>query len=815
MTRFFSPLRIRKAWADLWANEMRTLMSVLAVAIGLLGAGSVLTAYAILEREIDANFLSTTPASFELGVTNVDADLAGLLVDQPGKADVELRRVDVARIRNDDGGWESLQLRVVEDFESLKIATIKPERGVWPPPPGQIVIERSSADVDTLEATGIVQVEAGDESVELPLAGVVHDPGRAPGWQDDLNYGYITVETFADFVQSDGDMATYFDEVYVLVDGDANDQTRNAELAASSVRFLESKGYVVSKVVVPPPGEHPHNDQMAAVLFLLQAFGGLTLVLSGVLVATIISNIVNQQRRQLGAMKAIGGSAGQIAGIYLILVLFISVAALVPGIFLASSAGRGMAGFVATLLNFDIADATIPAWVYAVQVAVGIGVPIVAAAVPVWLGVRTNVRDAIDDYQVGSRSTSLSAFSRAAGRFVGLQTLLAVRNTFRQRTRLAATLTILSLAGATFTSSLNLTDSWLTTIDGGTSNHRFDIELSLTGSQPPENIQTALSGLDEITAVEAWTQAAVSEVATSSTTASDELLVANLNGVPPETTMVDYPILEGRWLKPDDTNAVVINHEIDVDEHLDIGVGDTVTLDTTSLGADETTEWEVVGVVRQIGAPRRGLQAPFHAFVNIDHLADVTGSSGTNSIRVRTADNSATGQAAAEPIINQALADADIGVAAVMSTSSRFQILRDHVVVIVGFLYLMTGLTIGVGALALASLSSINVSERRREIGIMRAVGATGYTIQRLVLAEALTVGAVSWVLSMLIAQPLSVLLGNTAGQLFIRSDLENVFSWRGGLIWLAAVLVISLVAAYYPARKASQLPVSTVLAYE
>ncbi len=307
----------------------------------------------------------------------------------------------------------------------------------------------------------------------------------------------------------------------------------------------------------------------------------------------------------------------------------------------------------------------------------------------------------------------------------------------------------------------------------------------------------------------------MSEVATPSTADGDELLIANLNGVPPETTFVDYPVLEGRWLQPGDTNALIINHEIARDEHVDIGVGDMITLITSSLGVDETIEWEVVGVVRQIGAPRRGLQAPFHAFVNVDHLDDLTGVNGRTSVKVRTVDGSANGQNEAEPEINRALADADMGVAAMMSTSNRFQILRDHVVVIVAFLYLMTGLTVVVGSLALASLISINVSERRREIGVMRATGATSYAIQRIVLAEALVIGAISWVVSMVVALPLSILLGNTAGQLFIRSNLENVFSLRGGLVWLAVALVLSVAAAYYPAREASNLPISTVLAYE
>ncbi len=814
MAGLFSPLRLKKVWADLWANELRTLMSVLAVTVGLFGAGSVLSAYAILDREIDANYSGTNPPSFVLGVDDIDDGLKPLLVDDLNFAAVELRRTEPVRIETSDGQAEAAQLRVVEDFESLEVATFEPERGEWPPLPGQLVLERSSADLEELEHAGPLWLERSAGGVELSVAGVVHDPGRAPGWQDDLNYVYVSAETFAQFV-ADSPNSSVFNEVYVVVDGDTADIVRNAELASTARQRLESAGYSVSSVAVPPPGEHPHNDQMTAVLFLLQAFGVLTLLLAAVLVAVIVGNIVNQQRRQLGAMKAIGATGGQITGIYLMLVLAISAVAVLPGVFLASAAGRGIAGFVATLLNFDVTDNGIPASIYVVQILLGFAVPVLAAAAPIWIGVRMSVRDAMDDSPAGSAKRNPSAHVVSAQRVVGRVTMLAVGNVLRRRTRLAATILILGLAGATFTSAINLTSSWLATIDAASDTSQFDFDVNLSEPYQQQRVEEALVELSEVNAVEGWTETVVSEVATQSANA-DELLLGFLNGVPAETTMVDYPVLDGRWLQPGDTNAIVINHEIAQDPHIDIGVGDSIILDTAGLGADKNVEWEVVGVVKQVGAPRRGLDAPFHMFVNVDYLNELTGNNNyVTSMKVRTDSPSADAQAVLAPRLDEALSDADIGVSALSSTGDRLQILRDHVVVIVAFLGLMAVLAIVVGSLALTSLMSINVLERRREIGMMRAVGATGGIIQRLVLSEALIVGLLAWVVTMVITRPVSVLLGDAAGQLFLRSDLENVFSWYAALVWLVVVLFVSLVAAFYPARQASRLAVNAVLAFD
>jgi putative ABC transport system permease protein len=61
-------IRWRKIVRDLWTNEMRTLMAILTISIGVFGMGSIMSAYAILTREIDANFMGTSPASARLYV---------------------------------------------------------------------------------------------------------------------------------------------------------------------------------------------------------------------------------------------------------------------------------------------------------------------------------------------------------------------------------------------------------------------------------------------------------------------------------------------------------------------------------------------------------------------------------------------------------------------------------------------------------------------------------------------------------------------------------------------------------------------------
>jgi putative ABC transport system permease protein len=120
-----------------------------------------------------------------------------------------------------------------------------------------------------------------------------------------------------------------------------------------------------------------------------------------------------------------------------------------------------------------------------------------------------------------------------------------------------------------------------------------------------------------------------------------------------------------------------------------------------------------------------------------------------------------------------------------------------------------------VGGIGLMGTMSLNVLERTREIGIMRAVGATGIAISQIVIVEGVLIGLISWAIGVLLAYPLSIGLCNMIGNSILRSPLSYVFSTTGALLWLAIALVLAALASLLPARSASRISVREVLAYE
>ena len=127
----------------------------------------------------------------------------------------------------------------------------------------------------------------------------------------------------------------------------------------------------------------------------------------------------------------------------------------------------------------------------------------------------------------------------------------------------------------------------------------------------------------------------------------------------------------------------------------------------------------------------------------------------------------------------------------------------------------MAVLTAFVGSIGLTGTMSMNVLERTREIGVMRAIGAVDFMVMQSVIIEGLVIGLMTWVLAIGLSFPISTLLLTIVGETMMGSAMSLTFTPLGIVLWLVIVIVLSLVASIMPARNAARLTISEVLAYE
>jgi putative ABC transport system permease protein len=120
-----------------------------------------------------------------------------------------------------------------------------------------------------------------------------------------------------------------------------------------------------------------------------------------------------------------------------------------------------------------------------------------------------------------------------------------------------------------------------------------------------------------------------------------------------------------------------------------------------------------------------------------------------------------------------------------------------------------------VGGIGMMGTMSINVVERRREIGVMRATGARSAEIAGIFVGEGVLLGVLSWLLAIPLSHPGARLLSDVIGQEMTDLALDFTYSIGGIVLWLTIVIVLSALASLWPALSATRVSVREALAYE
>ncbi len=791
-------VRWRKALRDLSTHKLRTVLVVLSIAVGVFAVGTIAGADALLQANLRDGYAASRPASATIFLAPFDTELVERVRDMRGVADAEGRRSLTVVLTTADGLDREVTLNAVPDFDDQRLDLVTIDDGSFPSAAGEFAVERSSLRLQPFAIGERLAIQTADgRHHELELTGITHEVAAAPAFYTGRIQAHVSPDTLADLGAGET-----FDELRLLVDDPTLDRDGISALTDDIRARLERGGEQVFGTYVPPPGEHPANELLQGFFLVLGVIGALALLMSGFLVVNTIAAILAQQTRQIGVMKAIGARNDQIAGLYLGLVFLYAILALLVALPIGALGAWGFTIFTAGLANFDVTDFRIPPSVIALEVVIGLLVPLLAALVPVWRGVRVTVREALASAGITDRfgRSRLDRWLRDL-RGPSRPTLMSIRNTFRRKGRLGLTLAALSLGGAVFMSVFAVRASLQQTLDDTLRYFAYDVQVELSRAERVDNLTSSALAVPGVAAAEAWQFATVQRIRADGSEGRSVFAF----GLPPDPRSVRPTVQEGRWLVPDDGNALVATANLLEDEP-DLRVGDPVTL---RIDGQDTT-WTLVGIVES------PTQRPF-LYTPADPLGQATHEVGRAGVLMVIGDPGHE-PADQDRLADQVRAHLEAGGVDVVATTTSGEIrstqeaLFDILVVFLSSMAILLGV---VGGLGLMGTMTINVVERAREIGVLRAVGASDHAVLRIVLAEGVLIGGLSWAIGALVAVPISRLLADALGQVFIRRPLAWTYSFSGILLWAAIVLVLAVVASWLPAWRASRLAVREVLAYE
>ena len=791
---------------DLFVNKTRTLLIVLSMAVGLFAIGIILSARTILSDGLASSFAAIQPSSGTVRTVELfDENFLQSVRSMEEVQEADARRNIAARVEVAPGEWKNISLFVIADYDNIQVNKVSSQSGAWPPPSHEILIERAALQVIGAQVGDTIRIKLpNDTQRELRIAGVAYDPAQLPAQIDGTPYGYITFDTVHWLGEPYG-----FNELYVIAKH-PDDKDWAQDVVNLVKDKAEKSGYTIPLSMTAEPGQLPMDGVLQGILLLMGSLGVLSLFLSVFLVVNTVSALLAQQKRQIAVMKAIGGGSMQILGMFLIMVVSYGIMALILAIPLGMLGARTLSELLAAMFNFNLPAMEIPVQTVLVQAIIGVVLPVLASLWPFLASLRISAAEAMSSYGMGKGrfgknwiDQMLSGSNLWFTRGLSIRPiLLSVRNTFRSKGRLALTLITLTLASATFIGVFNVRSSLDSTVDDMMKLYNFDIMLTFDRPYRAAKAEMEALRVPGITQTDVWLQLPVRRVRTDG---SESGMMYMFAPHVDESALVQAPaIVDGRWLMPEDNNAVLVPTTLLQDEP-DLGIGRDIVLKI--YGKEE--HFTIVGTF--VGIPF----APV-IYANYDYLSRVANRVGqADTLLVRTQGHDPASVKTQSKALENHFEHIGLRVNTVTTLTNERAEAAVSFDALVMLLLAMAVLLALVGGLGLMGTMSINVLERTREIGVLRAIGAPNRSVAQVFILEGITIGLLSWVLGSLLAFPLSQGLNQAVGVAVMGAPLTFAYSLPGLWTWLVVVLLLSALASFIPARNASRLTVREVLAYE
>ena len=794
-----------KIFKDIWDHKSRSLLVILSIAVGVAAVGMINNAKSMIERDLFGPYLAGNPALVQVYVSRFDKDLANAVASLREVKMVQARRTTAATVFDSAGVARDITLNTLPDFNDIRINRLPIEQGIGVPGVREILLERQSAEGMGVKLGDTVTVEIDNQRrYELTVVGILHDIYIRPYTLGKQASGYVSMATLNWM-----GLSAYYNRLDIVTTDDP--YSREHVLAVAGLardRIIQPAGYTVSRIVVPgyssDPGQHWAQNQINGLLLVLQVMGILAIFLSGGLVVNTISAILTQQIKQIGIMRAVGAVRRQLIGMYLLNVLILSVIGLLIGLPFGLLGAIGLAKLAASFLNFTISQYDLPASVALLQAAVGLLMPIGVALYPILSGTRISVYDAIYEYGLNDEDRK-ALIDRVLVKIRQLSppVMLSLRNTFRNKARLAFTVVTLTLAGAMFMAAFSTRASLTAQINEVGRYVAFDAALGVPYGTSRFAVEREALRIPGVTVAEGW-MAASGIVMHADGTEGDEI---DITGLPVDTKTIEPSFQSGRWLRETDTRQVVINDDY-LEQEPDVKVGSSITL---KVGTTEHT-YEVVGILSKHLSGAR-------VYMNFDTLAKLTGRQNqADSIRIRASADQLGSAATQDQLAAQLekhFKDAGLSTGSSQTRHMSYEMFTSAFDIILLVLVVMAGLLAIVGGLSLTGTMGMNVLERTREIGVLRAVGAANPAVRQVVVVEGVVVGLMSWVFSALLSVPVSRLLAGAVVESVLKAAVNFQYSVLGVGVWLAIVIVIGIFSSLGPAGNAVRLSVREVLDYE
>ena len=786
----------RKAYRDVTKRRVRSLLTLLGILIGVGGVVAIVSTGENLTRAQQAAYANASQNDIAYWVWNAPASLTRAFAEMENVRAAELRVDFFTRCRWNQDGAENARdvyLHGIADFENQRVDQILLRDGRFPKQ-GEAVLEQSALSViprklgDTITCRG----SGGEPDRTFTLVGTVQTP----------NYPSAALLDYATLYAPSNDVmrllgASGANSLVLKTD----DIVQARDTARDVSQLLDRRNIQRGSPTLRDPQNFLGKRELDALLAVLSIFSVVGLITSGFLVANTLAAIVTEQVGEIGTLKALGGTRAQVMLMFLFSALVYGIAGTAFGLVAGAFASWQLMLYIGSLLNLPVDFQVSPLGI-ALGILVGIGVTLFAGAIPAFNATRIPVKRALEAYGI-TPTYGAGRLDRALQKIIALPPLAAmsVRNLARRKSRALVTMLVIGVAVATSLAAQAVSATVDTGIDDLFRTYRADAWLWF-GEYVGDNMRAALLTLPDVKQAEVWSLQNV--WVTRAENNAMQAARARLWGIPADTRLYVPQLVDGRWLRAGESDSAVIS--TDLVESLGARVGDEIALDM----GDGPRAFRVVGAAID-NSVFLGSQVAGKVFVPETVVAKMQGREGWATFF-------AVGLSRHEP------AEVDAQLDAIAQKFKRYQVGSDSaarevkgakeqtriLTLALAAMSLLIGL---IGALGVVNTITLNVLERRREIGVMRSIGASDVNVMQTFLTEGLAFGIGGWLIGLVLGYPLGLMISRVMESVLFH--LNFVFTFQMVLVSLLFALTLTTIASLIPALAAARMRVKDVLRYE
>jgi putative ABC transport system permease protein len=769
---------------DITRRKSRSLLTILGIAVGVASLVAIVSTSRNLAAAQAEAYADISRADLTYWVREAPTSLQRILETVPNVAAADLRTTYYTRARF-DGLWYDIYFIGIPDFSTMEVSTFDLYAGDYPGP-GEVLLEVSAQELAPLEIGQQIIYRSGPDHAEHPLtiSGFSQSPAQPSSVFLNLVYAYVPAVQVQKMVDTTG-----HNQVLIkLEDFSARNETIEALDDLFNKRRIQH-----SAPNVRDPDYFEGKRELDALVRIMYAFSALGLLISAFLVANTLAAIVAEQVREIGIMKSIGGSRQHITRIYLLEAALYGLVGTLVGLVLGTVVSWLLLDYAGWALNLQIPPRPSPVGLI-LGLAVGLVVSVLGGLGPARRAANITVHEAIGSHGITSayEENWLDQLLERL-RHVPPLVMMALRNLRRRAGRQLLTLLFSAAATAALLAAQSTQTSVNQAIAGIFDTYRADAYVWLN-EVVSNQFATQVVGMQEVADAEPWTL----------TDAWIRFAEVRLWGLPADTRLYDAEVVAGRWFRRGEWGAVVVS--TDLAESKDIRVGDIVEVDTGQASRD----FRVVGLAVDnaifLGGPLAG--KVFAPRETVERMIDRQDRGYFFAV-----DLAAEGMEATDIALNDLERRFRTLRPVTESAQRDMASARQQSRLLTIALYVMTVLIALAGGLGVMNTLTLNVLERRREIGVMRAIGASNRNLIQIFVTEGLTIGVLSWLVGLALAYPVGRLLLRLLETVLF--DIPFIFGPELVLIGGAFAVLLSTTASLVPALGAARLPAQEALHYE